>query len=201
MERGLVDSIVLSSWSNYFSTIASAGATLTGLLFVAVSINLSRILQTPGLTGRVAESLVQLFGVVAIATTYLIPGLRMQMLGLIVLLMALLAWAFQVYMQVKYLTARTGHSAPLDSNENHPNAGGLCPSFRLWSSPSFRVFCGSLLVCCRIRALSCSGHRKCMGLANRDPSLKCLSQHKRDKGHDVCCRSTEGVEGEMKSVL
>ena len=104
-----MDSIVLSSWSNYFSTIASAGATLTGLLFVAVSINLSRILQTPGLTGRVAESLVQLFGVVAIATTYLIPGLRMQMLGLIVLLMALLAWAFQVYMQVKYLTARTGN--------------------------------------------------------------------------------------------
>jgi len=28
-----------------------------------------------------------------------------------------------------------------------------------------------------------------------------LDFHGEIKGHDVCCRSTEGVEGEMKSVL
>jgi hypothetical protein len=104
-----VDPIGLNSWSNYFSTIAGASATLTGLLFVAVSINLSRILETPGLTGRVAESLVQLFGVLAIATTYLIPGLRMHTLGLIVLLVTLLAWMSQMYTQGKYVAARTGN--------------------------------------------------------------------------------------------
>jgi hypothetical protein len=101
--------VSLNGWSNYFSTIAGAGATLTGLLFVAVSINLSRILEVPGLTGRVAESLVQLFSVVAIATTYLIPELRMRTLGVLVLLITSLSWALQVYMQGRYVAARTGN--------------------------------------------------------------------------------------------
>jgi len=104
-----VNPISLNSWSYYFSTIAGAGATLTGLLFVAVSINLSRILATPGLTGRVAESLIQLFGVVAIATTYLIPGLHTRTLGVLVLGITSLVWAIQSYVQIQYLAARTGN--------------------------------------------------------------------------------------------
>jgi modulator of FtsH protease len=99
----------MNSWSNYFSTIAGAGATLTGLLFVAVSINLSRILALPGLTGRVAESLVQLFSVVAIATTFLIPGLRPHTLGIFELGLTLMAWTYQACVQGRYVAARTGH--------------------------------------------------------------------------------------------
>ena len=49
----------LSEWQTLFSVQAESAATLTGLVFVAVSINLSRILSSPGLAGRAAESIAQ----------------------------------------------------------------------------------------------------------------------------------------------
>ncbi|MGA2847929.1 MAG: hypothetical protein ABSE46_02950 [Terracidiphilus sp.] len=104
-----MDLIVLISWNSYFSTMASASATLTGLLFVAVSINLTRILEIRGLAGRAVESLMQLFGVLAMATTFLIPGLHMHTLGILVLGIALLVWALQGYVQGKYFAMRTGN--------------------------------------------------------------------------------------------
>jgi len=104
-----MDLIVLISWNSYFSTMASASATLTGLLFVAVSINLTRILEIRGLAGRAVESLMQLFGVLAMATTFLIPGLYMHTLGILVLGIALLVWALQGYVQGKYFAMRTGN--------------------------------------------------------------------------------------------
>ena len=47
----------LSEWHTLLSVQAGAAATLTGLVFVAVSINLARIVETPGLIGRAAESI------------------------------------------------------------------------------------------------------------------------------------------------
>jgi modulator of FtsH protease len=104
-----MDPVVLNGWSSYFSTMASASATLTGLLFVAVSINLTKILEVKGLAGRAAESLVQLFGVLAMATTFLIPGLYTRTLGILILGIALLVWVVQGYVQGKYVALRTGN--------------------------------------------------------------------------------------------
>jgi len=47
----------ISEWQTLVAVQAGAAATLTGLVFVAVSINLARILETPGLSGRAAESI------------------------------------------------------------------------------------------------------------------------------------------------
>ncbi len=104
-----MEQVFVINWSSYFSTMAGTAATLTGLLFVAVSINLRRILKLPGLVGRFAESLIQLFGVVVIATTYLIPGLGQFRLGLLVLAVTVVAMAPQVYMQGQYLASNTGN--------------------------------------------------------------------------------------------
>jgi modulator of FtsH protease len=104
-----MDPSTLTAWSYYFSAIASADATLTGLIFVAVSINLTKILATPGLTGRVAEPMIQLFGVLAISTTCLIPGLRPHTLGLLILILTIFIWAFQVFTQAIYIAAKTGN--------------------------------------------------------------------------------------------
>ena len=38
-------------WANFFFAEVGASAALVGLLFVAVSINLKRILEVPGLPG------------------------------------------------------------------------------------------------------------------------------------------------------
>jgi hypothetical protein len=96
-------------WIPYFSAIASAAATLTGLIFVAVSINLSSILKQAWLTDRAAESVMQLMGALILATFVLIPQQRLAALGLEVLATAALLWSIQTWLQVQYLRAKLGH--------------------------------------------------------------------------------------------
>ena len=38
---------VIAEWANFFAVEAESAATLTGLVIVAVSINLGRIIETP----------------------------------------------------------------------------------------------------------------------------------------------------------
>jgi len=96
-------------WNNYLSVLAGAAATLTGLVFVAVSINLSRILTIPGLVGRAAESIMQLFGVVVISTTALIPRQPQAVLGAEILVFGSVLWIVQTVFQIRYLRSKTGH--------------------------------------------------------------------------------------------
>jgi hypothetical protein len=100
--------ISIGGWSNYLTTLASVSATLTGLVFVAVSINLSRIISGPGLTGRAAESLMQLFGVLVVSTSALIPGQSAIVLGAQILTWATGLWLLQTLLQVRYMRTRTG---------------------------------------------------------------------------------------------
>jgi hypothetical protein len=50
-------------WESLFVTEAGVAAVLAGLLFVAVSINLVKVIQHPGLPGRAAEAVGLLVGV------------------------------------------------------------------------------------------------------------------------------------------
>lgn len=54
-----VDAISLARWTPYLTAEAGVAAALTGLVFAAVSINLTRVISNPGLTGRAAESPIQ----------------------------------------------------------------------------------------------------------------------------------------------
>jgi hypothetical protein len=45
----------LNEWNTLLAVQAGAAATLTGLVFVAVSINLAKIVAYPGLPSRAAE--------------------------------------------------------------------------------------------------------------------------------------------------
>jgi hypothetical protein len=61
-------------WQTFFAAEVGAGASLTGLLFVAVSINLERILSFPKLPARAGETLtLLLLLVVVIASLGLAP--------------------------------------------------------------------------------------------------------------------------------
>jgi modulator of FtsH protease len=77
---------VTGGWENFFVAQAGASAALSGLLFVAVSINLTRILQYPHLPGRAAETLVVLLSPLGVATIGLVPGLDLRSLGIGLLL-------------------------------------------------------------------------------------------------------------------
>ncbi len=67
---------------------AGAGAALAGLVFVAVSINLERILVERNLPARAIQTLVMLVIVVAVSIVCLIPGQDPSALGIELLILA-----------------------------------------------------------------------------------------------------------------
>jgi modulator of FtsH protease len=87
-------------WETFFVAEAGAAAALTGLVFVAVSINLSRIIALGHLPGRAAETLILLGGVLAVATFGLVPGQSRVTLGAEVLATSAIAWLCSVRTQL-----------------------------------------------------------------------------------------------------
>ena len=77
---------------------AGASAALTGLVFVAVSINLEKVLRYPSLPGRARESITQLFSVLIISTLCLIPNQSMAALGWQLLLLGLFQWTMTAFL-------------------------------------------------------------------------------------------------------
>ena len=71
-----------AEWSDLFVACAGAAAALTGLLFVAISINLARILELTGLVERALESLILLLAILVVSIIGLIPGQGHAALGI-----------------------------------------------------------------------------------------------------------------------
>jgi hypothetical protein len=63
-----------SEWTDLFVAGAGASAALTGLVFVAVSINVDRILRFQGLPERALATVMLLLSVVLVSLIGLIPG-------------------------------------------------------------------------------------------------------------------------------
>ena len=99
----------LSEWQTLLALQAGAAATLTGLVFVAVSINLSNIINVAGLPGRAAESILQLLQVFFICTAALIPRQSVVALAWEILCIAAVSWIAQTVAQVRYARFRRGH--------------------------------------------------------------------------------------------
>lgn len=83
-----------SEWSDLFVATAGASAALAGLLFVAVSVNVDRILSVKGLPERGLETIVLLLGVLLVSITGLIPGQSEAALGIELLVLGLVLGAF-----------------------------------------------------------------------------------------------------------
>ena len=73
--------------------LAGVAAVLAGLVFVALSVNLERILRVPGLPARAGETLIVLIGAVVQCALLLIPGLNHVALGVSLLVVGVLEWA------------------------------------------------------------------------------------------------------------
>lgn len=71
-----------TEWHDLFVAVAGASAALAGLVFVAVSINLERILSYEGLPERALETLLLLLGVLVVSIVCLMPGQGHVALGL-----------------------------------------------------------------------------------------------------------------------
>jgi hypothetical protein len=69
-------------WVEFGVALAGAAAVLTGLVFVAVSINLQRVLEVQGLPGRAGESIVMFAGTLILSIALLLPGQSTTALGI-----------------------------------------------------------------------------------------------------------------------
>lgn len=70
-----------TEWTDLFVASAGASAALAGLVFVAVSINIDRILKLPGVPERALATVLLLLGAVVVSITCLIPGQSLDALG------------------------------------------------------------------------------------------------------------------------
>jgi hypothetical protein len=84
---------IMQGWSTFLAAELGAAASLSGLLFVAVSINLTRILQFEHLPARAAEALLDLLSVLIVTTFALIPHQSARSCGIEILAVGLVAWA------------------------------------------------------------------------------------------------------------
>jgi hypothetical protein len=91
----------MNEWASFFSAMAESAATLTGLIFVGVSINLSKILSFPSLADRALESLILLLNILLISAMALIPGQSVETTGIRLLIISTITWAFILFLDIR----------------------------------------------------------------------------------------------------
>jgi hypothetical protein len=102
-----MESSVIAGWSEFLTAAAGSAAALAGLLFVAISMNLARIIEIPGVSGRAGEAIILLSGTLAAMLIALIPHLSASQLGIAVLVIAVATWAVPIAVQAQSIRART----------------------------------------------------------------------------------------------
>jgi hypothetical protein len=95
-----------SQWHDFGVAAAGASAALAGLVFVAVSINLDRILAHPWLPDRVAETITLLLAVLVESLLLLAPGQSRTALGVELVIAGAAAWAVVTKTHVRLVRYR-----------------------------------------------------------------------------------------------
>jgi modulator of FtsH protease len=98
--------ITLAGWENFFVASAGAAAGLAGLLFVALSINLPRILKIPGMSARAGETLIPLAAALVYSLLALVPGHPVRIFGLELVCIGGTAWLVCSSFQIRAIRGR-----------------------------------------------------------------------------------------------
>ena len=101
------------AWQSMFATVALAAATLTGLLFVGLSINLRIIVDSPAHLARAREAMIALVVLLVLSLLALIPEQGGTALGIELLTLGVLVFVVSVRLQsstVHHLPARRRRS-------------------------------------------------------------------------------------------
>ena len=90
----------MPGWDNFFMAQVGASASLAGLVFVGISLNLTKIMSSGHLPNRAQEALLALLLTLIVSALFLVPGQTAASLGVEVLVAGLLAWAGVIGLQV-----------------------------------------------------------------------------------------------------
>ena len=102
--------MAVSEWSDLFVAAAGATAALAGLVFVAISINIERILQLDGVPEMGMVTLLMLIGVLVVSLFGLIPDQGEKTFGVEVLIQTGI-WSLFIALLVKRSVAGLGDGA------------------------------------------------------------------------------------------
>lgn len=106
--RGTFRGKSMGGWSDFFVAEVGASAALAGLVIVAISINLSRIVSFPWLPGRAAETLVAPTGVLVVSSYMLVPGQSATRLAGELIVTGTAMWLMPVIIQLRALGIQKG---------------------------------------------------------------------------------------------
>jgi len=84
----------------FFTATAGAAAPLTGLIFVGVSINLTKILSTRTLPNRALLSIILLLANLIFSVIFLIPDQSIFVRGFELLITGILVWFIVIYLDL-----------------------------------------------------------------------------------------------------
>lgn len=92
---------VTAGWENFFVATAGASAALAGLLFVAISVNIQRILSIQHMPGRAGQTLMYLLATLLASLLGLVPGQTRLWLGSELLVVGGLFWLFAMRVHLR----------------------------------------------------------------------------------------------------
>jgi hypothetical protein len=116
-----------ANWDSFFVAVVGAAAGLTGLLFVAVSINLENILKEGSmLPARAAETLASLLFVMVSAALTLVPQ-NTRLLGAEILVIVLPLFAITLRTQIGFRRKNPDAPAALVDEPDRQQRGGDRP--------------------------------------------------------------------------
>lgn len=101
----------MEGWENFFLGQVGAAAALGGLLFVAVSLNLSRILSDATLPGRALVALSLILAVFVMSSLMLLPGQSALAIGIEAIAVGLAIGALGVRMAIRPPASEDGGGA------------------------------------------------------------------------------------------
>lgn len=94
-----MNEVLGTQWNNFFGGLVGASAALAGLVFVAISINQSKIVSSFSLRSRAGETLILLASALVAALAALIPGQPLTVFGAEILAVAIIPGTIPVVFQ------------------------------------------------------------------------------------------------------
>ena len=90
----------MNEWHDFYVAVVGAAAALAGLIFVAISINLTKILENKALPYRAIVSLAMLIAVLVISIIMLVPGQSIRIIGIEINVVAGMVWLLAIRVDV-----------------------------------------------------------------------------------------------------